>query len=197
MSRQKILATIRQNKPAFQPRPELKTSDAEHNKSRPDLVALFKGMTEVAGGRVIELNGLKEVKTAIQKHFSDSKAIYCSVPDLDISTMNSEALHDLDQLAGLDLAICPGGVAVAENGAVWVNNEDVDVRAVWFITRHLALIVQKKNIVPNMLDAYHRLDVNRPGFGCFISGPSKTADIEQSLVIGAHGAISLTIFLLE
>jgi L-lactate dehydrogenase complex protein LldG len=35
------------------------------------------------------------------------------------------------------------------------------------------------------------------GWGCFIAGPSKTADIEQSLVIGAHGARSMVIFLLE
>ena len=35
------------------------------------------------------------------------------------------------------------------------------------------------------------------GFATFIAGPSKTADIEQSLVLGAHGPISLTVFLLD
>lgn len=35
------------------------------------------------------------------------------------------------------------------------------------------------------------------GFSTFIAGPSKTADIEQSLVLGAHGPISLTVFLLD
>lgn len=45
-----------------------------------------------------------------------------------------------------------------------------------------------------MHEAYKRLDISQIGFGVFLAGPSKTADIEQSLVIGAHGARSLVVF---
>ena len=197
MSRQKILDTIKRNKPSFQPLPELPPTTAGLGNSHQDQIALFKEMTEVAGGRVLELGGLEEVKSAVEAHFSDSESIYCRVPGLDFSAMDADGPKPKNQLAGLELVICRGGVAVAENGAVWVSDEDVDARAVWFITRHLVLIVQKKNIVAQMSDAYQQLTISRPGFGCFISGPSKTADIEQSLVIGAHGAVSLTVFLLE
>lgn len=48
-----------------------------------------------------------------------------------------------------------------------------------------------------MHQAYKKLSSNAIDFGVFISGPSKTADIEQSLVIGAHGALSLSVFLKE
>ena len=48
-----------------------------------------------------------------------------------------------------------------------------------------------------MLDSYQLIHNTDYGYGVFISGPSKTADIEQSLVIGAHGAGSLTIFILD
>jgi L-lactate dehydrogenase complex protein LldG len=41
--------------------------------------------------------------------------------------------------------------------------------------------------------AYEELGKVKSSFGLFLSGPSKTADIEQSLVIGAHGARSLTV----
>jgi L-lactate dehydrogenase complex protein LldG len=63
------------------------------------------------------------------------------------------------------------------------------------VTEHLVLVVPAGQIVHNMHQAYDRIRLERPGFGIFISGPSKTADIEQALVIGAHGARSCTLFL--
>jgi L-lactate dehydrogenase complex protein LldG len=46
-----------------------------------------------------------------------------------------------------------------------------------------------------MHDAYARIVIPTPGFALWLSGPSKTADIEQALVIGAHGARSCTVLL--
>ena len=48
-----------------------------------------------------------------------------------------------------------------------------------------------------MQHAYERIGSSNPNFGTFIAGPSKTADIEQSLVLGAHGPKTLTVFLLR
>ena len=84
---------------------------------------------------------------------------------------------------------------MAENGAVWVIDRHVRQRAIFFIPQHLALVVPREKIVHNLHEAYRRLAFDGPGFGVFISGPSKTADIEQSLVIGAHGPRSLTVIL--
>jgi L-lactate dehydrogenase complex protein LldG len=86
---------------------------------------------------------------------------------------------------------------VAENGAVWVPGAQVLHRVLFFIVQHLALIVPADRVLHNLHEAYGHLRFDRPEFGLFISGPSKTADIEQSLVIGAHGARSLTVFLLD
>ena len=57
--------------------------------------------------------------------------------------------------------------------------------------------LDKKDIVATMHHAYKKIDIEREGFGIFIAGPSKTADIEQSLVIGAHGARTATIYVVE
>jgi L-lactate dehydrogenase complex protein LldG len=86
---------------------------------------------------------------------------------------------------------------VAENGAVWVNDVAITHRVLYFLPQHLALVVPAAKLVHNLHDAYAQLPIGQTPFGSFISGPSKTADIEQALVIGAHGARSLTVFLVE
>ncbi|HEY3391993.1 MAG TPA: LUD domain-containing protein, partial [Lacipirellulaceae bacterium] len=108
-------------------------------------------------------------------------------------------------LADVDVAILPGEFAVAENAAVWVTDRNVPLRVIYFLCQHLVIVVPAGAIVDHMHAAYERLAsvplegksvFTEPVFGAFISGPSKTADIEQSLVIGAHGPRSLTVFLL-
>jgi len=94
---------------------------------------------------------------------------------------------------------------VAENAAVWVTDHDVPLRVLFFLCQHLVLVVPADAIVDHMHAAYDRIARtgqngaqvhSKPVFSAFISGPSKTADIEQSLVIGAHGPRSLTVCLL-
>lgn len=99
------------------------------------------------------------------------------------------------ELARLDLAILPGAPAVAESGAVWVAPGDLRARAAAFLAEHLVLVVPASALVHELQQAYERIDPAAAAFGCFIAGPSKTADIEQSLVIGAHGPRSLTVIL--
>jgi L-lactate dehydrogenase complex protein LldG len=106
--------------------------------------------------------------------------------------------HDLEDL---DVAILPGEFCVAENGAVWVPAASFPHRVLPFITQHLVMVVPGGEIVHNMHEAYERLHAGgspfaKPGFGAFIAGPSKTADIEQSLVIGAHGPRSHAVVML-
>jgi L-lactate dehydrogenase complex protein LldG len=66
---------------------------------------------------------------------------------------------------------------------------------VFVVAQHLALVVPAAELVQDLHEAYRRIRFDGPGFGLFIAGPSKTADIEQALVIGAHGARSATVFL--
>ena len=95
--------------------------------------------------------------------------------------------------SGVDLGemvAVPGRFAVAENGAVYVDAADLVARADIVRAEHLVLVVPAAALVPTMHEAV-RLIPEGSACGWFLSGPSKTADIEQSLVVGAQGARTL------
>jgi L-lactate dehydrogenase complex protein LldG len=100
-------------------------------------------------------------------------------------------------LEDVDVAIIDAHFGVAENGSVWVTEDIIKERVLPFICQHLVAILDRKNIVPTMHDAYNVIGDKEYGFSTFIAGPSKTADIEQSLVLGAHGPKTMTVFLLH
>lgn len=100
-------------------------------------------------------------------------------------------------LRDVDCAIVPGEFGVAENGAIWVSGAVLPQRVLPFLTQHLILVVSRQRLYHNLGEAYAEMRIESDAFGVFISGPSKTADIEQSLVIGAHGARSLLVALLD
>jgi len=66
------------------------------------------------------------------------------------------------------------------------------IEASYFTLKQVTIVLKKEDIVPNMHEAYKRC--HSVNYGSFLTGPSNTADIEESLVIGAHGAWSLTLF---
>jgi L-lactate dehydrogenase complex protein LldG len=68
-----------------------------------------------------------------------------------------------------------------------MKNEKNRHRALYFIAQNIVIVIDEKELLNNMHEAYEKISFENIGYGVFISGPSKTADIEQSLVIGAHG----------
>lgn len=127
--------------------------------------------------------------------FAEAQQIFSLVPEVGLGNFDANAVATPHDLNDLDLAILPGAFAVAENGAVWTTDAGLKHRVVSFITQHLVLVVPRGQMVQNMHEAYERIQFAGAGYGLFISGPSKTADIEQSLVIGAHGPRSLHVIL--
>ena len=65
-----------------------------------------------------------------------------------------------------------------------------------FLSQHVIVLVDPEQIVPDMHEAYRRVRLKETAYGCFMMGPSATADVEATLVHGAQGARSLNVFFL-
>ncbi len=192
-ARETILANIKANQPDLQPLP----TQIRFQTMYPDLAKQFADTLAFVGGLAVFVDDYAAIDAYIQEHYAGVTGIATTLPELAHLADFDLDITDPHDLAHLNLAIIDGQLAVAENAAIWVDERQLPHRVLPMITQYLAIVVRQSTLVANMHDAYDRLTVNETGFGTFISGPSKTADIEQSLVIGAHGARGLTVFMLE
>ena len=146
----------------------------------------FSTMLESVGGKALVIQK-DELDTTIKALYPDEKQIASNVDFCSIGNFNANDFDDAHDLKDIDLAIVKGNFAVAENGAIWMKNGDNRHRALYFIAQNIVIVIDEKELLNNMHEAYEKISFEDKGYGVFISGPSKTADIEQSLVIGAHG----------
>lgn len=160
-----------------------------------DPLEKFKSTSVEMSCRVIDVPEGKSLNDAVREAFPDAKTICTNIPGIDCATSNPDTVASVTELNHTDVGVVPGMLGVAENGCIWVP-QTMKEKAVCFISENLAIVLPRENVVSNMHEAYRRIEFNDYGYGVFISGPSKTADIAQVLVTGAQAARTLTVFLI-
>jgi L-lactate dehydrogenase complex protein LldG len=163
----------------------------------PDPLVQYITMTESVGGHVIEVKEGQDINILIKDLYPDAKEIASNLPEITIATRNPDEIGRARDLNGTDVGIIRGKFGVAENACVWIP-QTMKEKAICFISENLVILLPKSQIVNNMHEAYKRIEFDKTydGYCTFISGPSKTADIAQVLVMGAQAARSATILLL-
>ena len=192
-TREKILAAVKQNQPPLSALPDISVFKVHEE----DVVKKYSELFAGIGGLLVSAGSLENAKDMIRKDFDQSKRILTNLPALSDVAELSDPDADPHTLEDVELAIIEARLAVAENGAVWLTEEVMGHRVLPYIAQHLAVIVREESIVSTMHDAYAKIASEDYGFGGFIGGPSKTADIEQALVLGAHGPLSMTVYLIK
>ena len=192
-SRDAILSRIKSNKPELLNIPTINVDVFADSRN---IVDEFVFKVEVAGGQVLKASTNDAILSQINTMFPEGKVKYSTLENTSgFNTINFDTIKSPKDLEDLDILVLESDLGVAENGAVWIKDTLLPMRVLPFITKHLIIVLNKEHLVPFMHQAYQNLTAEDNDFGVFLSGPSKTADIEQSLVIGAHGALSLTLFL--
>jgi len=193
-SKVEILRKVKQNQPAFVSElPDLNVLGSESF----DILEKYKTVLKGIGGDFVEVSDYQDIIDFVKKNYAVDKRIITTIPELSEIAKTDWLDVDPHSLEDVELTLVKAHFGVAENSALWVTDAILGQRVSAFIPQYLAIVVNKHNIVATMHQAYDRIGGQEYGFGTFIAGPSKTADIEQSLVLGAHGARGLVVFLME
>lgn len=188
-SREIVLRNIRQ----AQPEPTGLPSTYEAPSHNINVLEQFTQVLQSIGGQVTLAQDINEVISILNNGFPGGRI----VTTLEHTPFELVRTADPHTYENVTLAVINSRIGVAENGAVWITEHDCPVRALPFIAAHLAVVIPATSIVHTLHQAYAKIDEQNYGFGVFIAGPSKTADIEQSLVLGAHGSRSMRVFILH
>ena len=192
-TREIILEAVLKNQPAATSLPDVR----EFKGDRTNIVQTYIDVFKTIGGAAYLVDDLVEVRNLLHENFDFAKRIVTTLPNLtDIAELVT-AENDPHSFEDVEVAIIKAHFSVAENGAVWLTDELMGQRIIPFICQHLAVIIRAEDIVPTLHEAYEIIGTGDYGFGGFIGGPSKTADIEQALVLGAHGPLSMTVYMLK
>lgn len=191
-SRNDILKRVNEAQPSLIPMPADLPLAAESGK-----LDKFKQILESIGGSVVFLSREDDLQVKLGEMFPSASRVVSAIESLDAFFLRDHAELSHHSLEDVDIAVIEAQFGVEENGAVWVTETDLNIRVLPFIAENLVVLLDQKDLVPTMHHAYQRIAYDPYGFGVFIAGPSKTADIEQSLVLGAHGPKTMTIFVRE
>ena len=179
-SKDSILASIRRHTGARHEMPELTLEAITYA----DKLATFSEVLAGAGGKAIELKPGEDVNEVIRREFPEAKRIASNLKEITCATFNPDGLTDPRELNGTDVSVA----------AVWLPRQ-VRYKGLYFISNALVILLDKTQLVHTMNEAYRRTATMDYDYGVFMSGPSKTADIEQALVFGAHGPIRVVVLL--
>ena len=208
MKKEDFLNKLRQNTNVQYDMPDMKIEGIQYENT----LQQFIDMTKSVGGHVMEAEeGDDMLNEIVRMAYPEAKVFATNLPEIklerlqafagdaakaqEIELRNPDTVAEANDLNGTDVGIVRGQVGVAENGCIWIP-QAMKEKAVLFISEYLVIILKKEDVVNNMHEAYARIEMDpKYNFGTFISGPSKTADIEQALVMGAQAARGVTVVL--
>lgn len=177
-------------------------------------VSLFAKQSEVLKTQFVECDSLEAVASRLVEIGRENgwrrlawhpgvlntplvEALVRAAAGLDL--VQIDAGYDPDALEACDAGVTECEVLVAQTGSVMVSALSSGGRALSVLPHHHVVVARRSQMVADLAEAYEQVEKRYagrlPSFLSFISGPSRTGDIERILVLGAHGPKKLTVFL--
>nr|WP_207754944.1 lactate utilization protein [Desulforadius tongensis] len=169
----------------------------------------FKAAAEAVSAQVYRVKDLKEagaLLSTLAEEGGAKKIAAASSPMVDKCLENAALKAEVktEDLRKHAEEACIGlselDMAVAEIGSLQQDCTDLNKRLVSMLPHTHVALVKTESLVPTLADAIAKIDANKdhiPGYMAFITGPSRTADIERVLTIGVHGPAELKIIFVD
>jgi L-lactate dehydrogenase complex protein LldG len=190
LSRNTILDTIRGNQPATQPMP---TIPHFHANTPADLVATFsESIARMAG--VVVTEDVPDLDSFLKTKFPNAKVICSAIPEYG-GTIKPANLNHWTEASTIDVCVLRSPMGVAETGSILLSDIELQVNTIAFLAHDLVVLLDPKQIVVNIHDAYEHPYFKLRPYSVLMTGPSGSADISGITVHPAQGVKTLTVLL--
>ncbi len=188
-TREQILNSVRRNQPAHH---ELPAVPAFHHDPE-SLVSVFERSLKYMAGEFVD-HPPSDFTAYLQNKFPDAKIICSAVPEYS-GNKKPEDYSNWSDACEIDVTIVRSHLGVAETGSVLLSENDLRVNTIGFLAHDIVILLNPKDIVENIHDAYQHTAFRDSKYAVLMTGPSGSADIGGKTVHPAQGVMTLTVIM--
>jgi len=188
-ARDEILNSVLKNQPAHRELPQVPT----FHRNPESLVSAFEKSLKYMTGEFVD-RPPSDFAAYLRNKFPDAKIICSAVPEY-AGNRKPEDYTNWSDAHDIDVTIVRSPLGVAETGSVLLSEKELRVNTIGFLALNIVILLDPKNIVENIHDAYQHPAFREAKYAVLMTGPSGSADIAGTTVHPAQGVTTLAVIM--
>jgi L-lactate dehydrogenase complex protein LldG len=186
-TRDEILNSVLKNQPTHRELPQVPM----FHRNPESLVSVFEKSLKYMAGEFVD-RPPSDFAAYLRNKFPDAKIICSAVPEYS-GNRKPEDYANWSDAHDIDVTIVRSPLGVAETGSVLLSEKELRVNTIGFLAHDIVILLDPKNIVENIHDAYQHPAFQEAKYAVLMTGPSGSADIAGTTVHPAQGVMTLTV----
>jgi L-lactate dehydrogenase complex protein LldG len=186
-TRDEILNSVLKNQPAHRELPQVPI----FHRNPESLVSVFEKSLKYMAGELVD-GPPSDFAAYLRNKFPNAKIICSAAPEYS-GNRKPEDYTNWSDAHDIDVTIVRSPLGVAETGSVLLSEKELRVNTIGFLAHDIVILLDPKNIVENIHDAYQHPAFQEAKYAVLMTGPSGSADIAGTTVHPAQGVTTLTV----
>jgi L-lactate dehydrogenase complex protein LldG len=186
-TRDEILNSVLKNQPAHRELPQVPM----FHRNPESLVSVFEKSLKYMAGEFVD-RPPSDFAAYLRNKFPNAKIICSAVPEYS-RNRKPEDYTNWSDAHDIDVTIVRSPLGVAETGSVLLSEKELRVNTIGFLAHDIVILLDPKNIVENIHDAYQHPAFQAAKYAVLMTGPSGSADIAGTTVHPAQGVMTVTV----